>query len=107
MIFKNKEIGETDLGEGVSRKIIAHGGTIMSVEVSFNKGSVGAIHTHEHEQVCYVLEGKFKVTIDGEENILDRGDSYYAKPNVPHGVLALEEGKLLDVFTPQRDDFIK
>lgn len=107
MIFKNKEIRETDLGEGVSRKVIAHGGTIMAVEVSFKKGAIGTIHTHEHEQVCYVLEGKFKVTIDEEENILDKGDSYYAKPNVPHGVLALEEGKLLDVFTPQRDEFIK
>ena len=47
------------------------------------------------------------MTIDGEESILVKGDSYYAKPYVPHGVIALEEGKLLDVFTPQREDFLK
>lgn len=107
MIFRNEEIVKNDLGDGVSRKVIAHGGTIMSVEVSFEKGSVGAMHTHEHEQVCYVLEGEFKVTIDNEESILVKGDSYYARPNVPHGVLALEQGKLLDVFTPQRDEFLR
>jgi quercetin dioxygenase-like cupin family protein len=107
MIFKNEEITRNDLGDGVSRKVIAHGGKIMAVEVSFEKGAIGLVHTHEHEQVCYVLDGRFKVTIDGKESILAKGDSYYTRPNAPHGVLALEKGKLLDVFTPQRDEFLK
>lgn len=106
MIFKNIDIISEDLGDGVNRKVIAHGGTIMGVEVSFEKDAVGSIHTHVHEQVTYVLNGKFKVTIDGKESILIKGDSFYVEANIAHGVLALEKGMLFDVFTPQRDEFL-
>ncbi len=107
MIFRNIDIKSNDLGDGVSRKVISHGGKIMSVEVSFEKGAIGSIHTHEHEQVSYVLNGEFKITIDSEENVLIKGDSFYAGPNVAHGVLCMEKGMILDVFTPQRDEFLK
>jgi len=106
MVFKNIDTKINDLGEGVSRKVLAHGGKIMGVEVSFEKGSIGSIHRHEHEQVSYVLDGKFKVTIDDKESILTKGDSFYAGANIAHGVFALEKGMLLDVFTPQRDEFL-
>ena len=107
MIFKNAEIGFEDLGSGVKRKILAHGGTMMSVKVFFEKGSIGELHTHEHEQVCYVLKGKFEIQIGDKKDIICEGDTYYAEPNIPHGVKALEEGILLDTFTPQREDFLK
>jgi len=106
MVFKNIDIKINDLGDGVSRKVLANGGKIMGVEVSFEKNSIGAIHTHEHEQMSYVLEGKFKVTIDGKESILTKGDSFYAGKNIAHGVFSMEKGMLLDVFTPQRDEFL-
>ena len=35
------------------------------------------------------------------------GDTYYVAPNVTHGVVALEDTKLLDIFTPKRENFIK
>jgi quercetin dioxygenase-like cupin family protein len=40
-----------------------------------------------------------------KRKILASGDTYYVPPGVKHGVIALEEGVLLDVFTPQRKDF--
>lgn len=107
MIFKNEEIIKTELGEGVSRKVLAHGGKMMAAEVSCKKGSSGPAHSHEHEQVSYILSGKFNVTIDGKETILAEGDSYYVPANIIHGAVALEDGKILDVFTPQRDEFLK
>ena len=42
MIFFDKEIELKDLGGGVSRKVKAHGGTMLMAEVSFEKGAVGA-----------------------------------------------------------------
>lgn len=107
MIFKYEEMVKNDLGQGVSRKVLAHSENLMAVEVSCEKGSAGPVHTHEHEQVSYILSGKFNVTIDGKETVLAKGDSYYAAPNAPHGAVALEDGKILDVFTPQRDEFLK
>ena len=106
MIFFDKEIELKDLGGGVSRKVKAHGGTMLMAEVSFEKGAVGAVHTHPHEQVCYVAEGSFEFEADGKKTIISKGDSYYVEPNARHGVVALEKGVLIDIFTPQREDFL-
>ena len=96
-----------DLGGGVKRQILSHAEDMMAVRVIFDKGAVGAIHTHPHSQISYVLKGKFEANIGGEIKIITVGDSYYTKPDLPHGVVCLEEGELLDVFTPERKDFLK
>ena len=80
---------------------------MMSVEVTFEAGAVGAVHTHPHEQISYVAEGRFEFTMNGETTVIEKGDSYYVAPNVPHGVTALTAGVLIDIFTPQREDFLK
>ena len=107
MFVKNSDIPFTELGGGVSRKILAYGEKLMSVEVKFEKGAVGAMHTHPHIQISYVLEGKFEATIGGETKIIEKGDTYVTEPDVPHGVVCLEKGALLDIFTPMRADFLK
>ena len=107
MFVFNSDVALNDLGGGVSRKILAYNDEIMTVEVRFVKGAVGAMHTHPHVQISYVLEGKFEANIGGEVKIISKGDSYVTDPNVPHGVTCLEAGALLDVFTPKRDDFLK
>lgn len=107
MVAKVHKIPSEPAGEGVTRKIIARGGTLMSVEVTFREGAVGAVHTHPHEQISYVTEGEFAYTIGEETHILEKGDSCYVAPNMPHGVKALRAGVLLDIFTPQREDFLK
>ena len=107
MFVKNNDVKLTELGGGVSRKILAYNKSLMSVEVRFEKGGIGALHTHSHIQISYVLEGKFKVNIGDECKILEKGDTYITEPDVPHGVLCMEKGVLLDIFTPMRDDFVK
>lgn len=96
-----------NLGGGVGRRILSHGKDMMAVEVSFEKGAVGALHTHPHVQISYVLEGKFEAEIDGKKTVIGVGDTYYTEPDVPHGVVCLEAGRLLDIFTPEREDFLK
>ena len=107
MFVLNENVKLTDLGGGVSRKILAYNDSLMSVEVRFDKGAVGAVHTHPHVQISYVLEGKFEANIGGEIKIISKGDTYVTEPDVPHGVTCLEEGALLDIFTPKREDFLK
>jgi len=107
MIVKNNDVELEDLGKGVTRKILAQVTNIMMVEVYFKKGAVGEVHSHIHEQISYILKGSFELNIDGKKEIVKTGDTYYIKPNVLHGVLALEDATILDVFTPRREDFLK
>jgi quercetin dioxygenase-like cupin family protein len=95
-----------DLGNGVTRKILAHDGGLMQVEVAFEAGAVGPLHSHPHEQLTYVLSGAFEFTIGDETRVVRAGDTLYKRPNVVHGCLCLEAGVLLDTFTPQRADFL-
>jgi quercetin dioxygenase-like cupin family protein len=106
-IFDN-EIDKTVLEEGKCyRKILAHSENVMAVKVYFKNGGIGAAHSHMHEQICYCLEGKFEYVVDGINKIISAGDCVYIAPNVIHGCRLLsEEGILLDIFSPQRDDFL-
>ena len=91
----------------VSRKIRARGGSLMMVEVCFKAGAIGYEHRHVHEQVSYCLDGEFVFTLDGRSTTLKAGDSVYIPSSVLHGATCVAEGRLLDVFTPQREDFLK
>ena len=106
MFVKNYDIQSETLEPGLSRKILAHGGKMMLVEVTFRKGAVGYLHSHPHEQVSYIQKGSFEVEIDGEKSVLRSGDSFYTAPGQKHGVVALEDSVIIDVFTPQREDFL-
>lgn len=97
-----------DLGGGIRRQVIAQTPEIMGVLVEFRKGAVGALHDHEiHTQISHVTAGSFEVEVGGVKKVLKTGDTYIAPPRTAHGVVALEDGsRLLDVFTPRRDDFL-
>ncbi|AEJ61749.1 Cupin 2 conserved barrel domain protein [Spirochaeta thermophila DSM 6578] len=95
-----------EVSPGVKRAIRAHGGGLMLVEVWFEKGAKAAVHTHPHEQATYVMEGRLKLTVEGEDVVLEKGDSIYIPPEAPHSAEALEATRLLDVFSPQREDFL-
>ena len=107
MFVKNEDVKLNELGSGVSRKILAYDDNMMSVEVRFEKGAIGSMHTHPHTQISYVLDGKFEATINGETTVISKGDTYITPPDAPHGVVCLEAGALLDIFTPKRADFLK
>lgn len=107
MFVYNDLIEMEDLGGGVKRKILAHNGSMMAVEVHFEKGAIGSLHNHPHEQLTYVLSGVFEFTIGDETHIVKAGDTLYKEPNIMHGCVCKGKGVLLDTFTPQRLDFLK
>ena len=79
----------------------------MAAELLFPKGAVGAKHSHPHEQIGYIISGRLIYQEEGSpDRILETGDTYYVAPNVVHGVEILEDTKLLDIFTPMREDFV-
>lgn len=92
---------------GVTRRIMTYLPEMMMVEVVFEAGAIGAKHNHPHIQASYVAEGAFEVTIDGRTETLAKGGSFIVPPDLVHGVKALEAGRLIDVFTPHRAEFLK
>lgn len=95
-----------ELGGGVSRKFLGFDNQIMMVQVKFESGALGAPHHHFHTQATYCAKGKFEFTIDGEKQIVNGGDGVYIEPNLLHSAVCLEEGILVDVFSPVREDFL-
>ncbi len=95
-----------ELGGGVSRKFLGYDNQIMMVKVKFEKGAEGTPHDHFHTQATYCVAGKFEFTIGDKKQIVKGGDGVYIPPNIVHGAICLEEGMLIDVFSPVREDFL-
>jgi len=100
------EIAWESVDQGVERKILGHDDEVMMVCVRFEKGAIGSLHHHIHRQISYVESGRFEVTINEKKKILEQGDCFFVAPDLVHGVVALEKGCLIDIFTPSRKDFL-
>ena len=96
----------TPTPDGNRRRVLLTTDELMMVEFAFEKGGIGAPHSHPHVQASYVAEGRFAVTIDGKSEILDAGSSFIVPSNLAHNVKALEAGRLVDSFAPHRADFL-
>ena len=104
--FPGADIALEPVADGLSRKVCAHNDNVMVVEVHFEAGVTAPLHHHVHEQITYVMSGKFEFTVGDKTYIVGAGDSLYKQPNIEHGATCLESGMLLDVFTPHREDFL-
>lgn len=105
-LFAQAGDGKVTQLDGSSRRVILDLPELMLVEFTFQKGGVGALHSHPHLQTSYVAAGRFEVTIDGVTQTIGEGGAYIVPSGLVHGVRALEAGKLIDSFTPRRDDFL-
>jgi quercetin dioxygenase-like cupin family protein len=94
------------IADGVERQILSYGPDLMLVCVRFEKGAVGALHHHPHRQATYVVAGSFDVSVGETQRTLREGDAFFAAADIPHAVVALEKGMLIDCFTPARLDFL-
>ena len=87
-----------------------HGRAIHTGAMSFLYWSVEAgasvpMHAHHHEQVAHVLKGRFELTIGDETRVLEPGVVAVIPSHISHGGRAVTDCELLDVFTPERDDY--
>jgi quercetin dioxygenase-like cupin family protein len=107
MFVKASESKVEQVDAGVTRQVLGHDSQLMMVRVTFEQGAVGAMHSHPHRQVTFVERGRFEATIAGRTAELQAGDCFVVPPDAVHGVVALEAGALVDVFTPAREDFLR
>ena len=102
----NKDIDLEPCGQGIARKIMAYADEMMCVENHFEKGGVGALHSHPHTQITYIVSGAFEFEVDGEKKIVRAGDVLLKRNGIEHGCVCREEGILLDIFNPMRKEFV-
>jgi len=62
-------------------------------------------HSHPHEQVSIVVEGKLEMSLEGSVRVLERGIVASIPPNAEHSGLALSDCQIIDVFSPVREDY--
>ena len=106
VFVENNAINWEEVNTGVKRKIMACDDKLMVVRVEFKKGSIGTIHQHYHSQITNIESGKFEIIIDNNRKVLKSGDAFYIPPNTDHGCVCIEDGVLIDVFSPMRKDFL-
>jgi quercetin dioxygenase-like cupin family protein len=63
-------------------------------------------HSHPHEQITNILEGEFEMTIGGETRILRAGESAIIPPSVVHSGRTITRCRVIDAFSPPREDYI-
>jgi len=106
-IFQNQhELTWEVIDNGIERQVFGYNKELMMVKVKFEKGALGAMHSHPHVQTSYVASGSFELTIGNEKKILKEGDGYFVPPHVMHGCVCIEAGMLIDAFSPLREDFL-
>ncbi len=93
------------INEMVSRKTLA-GERAMLAQTYLKRGALVPLHSHESEQMTYVLQGALRVAIGGKEIVVREGEVLHVPPSVPHQAEALEDTFELDVFSPVRTDWL-
>jgi quercetin dioxygenase-like cupin family protein len=101
-----KDIQPIEIVAGYKAQFI-HTATNTYSFVEVVAGAAMPQHEHMHEQVSQVLEGRFEFTIDGVTKVYEPGTVAVIPGHVRHGGVALTDCKLLDVFSPVREDYFQ
>jgi quercetin dioxygenase-like cupin family protein len=89
---------------GVTRRA-AYLEHVMLTFFEFEAGAVVPHHSHPHEQITYVIAGALQFTLDGETRVLRAGEGACVPANAPHSAVALEPTRVLDGWSPIREDY--
>jgi quercetin dioxygenase-like cupin family protein len=100
------EIALEKITEMISQKIVA-GEREMLAQIYLKRGALVPMHSHDSEQMTYILQGALKVMVGGEEVTVREGEVLHIPSGVRHQAEALEDTFELDVFSPVREDWLK
>jgi quercetin dioxygenase-like cupin family protein len=106
--FRWDSMKKERVSDMLERRLIT-GERMMLAHVYLKKGCIVPKHSHENEQLTYILEGalRFRIGEDGAEEVtVHAGEVLLIPSNVPHQAEALEETLDIDVFSPPRQDWL-
>src|SRR5436189_1545840 len=106
--YRWNDMPKEDVSDSLGRRLIT-GDRMMLAHVYLEKGCIVPRHSHENEQITYILEGAlhFWIGENGEEEVVVRAGEVLVIPsNVPHKAEALEDTLDVDIFSPPRQDWL-
>lgn len=98
------DIEEREPFKGCKGKFI-HSERMTLVLWDIKKDSPLPEHSHPHEQITYLIEGSYEFVVDGEAKVLVPGDVLVIPSSKVHSGKPLTDCKILDVFSPVREDY--
>lgn len=103
-VYRLDELPPHQVAPGVEARFM-HGAGITLMRAVLSAGARVPGHRHPHEQVTTVLAGCLRITIAGQDHLLQPGTTAFVPGNVEHSALAEADTEVLDVFTPVREDY--
>ena len=103
-LYRWDEMALDKVTEMVSQKLVS-GDRETLAQIYLKRGALVPMHTHESEQMTYVLQCALRFLVDGEEIVVSEGEVLHIAPFTPHQAEALEDTFELDVFSPVRKDW--
>jgi quercetin dioxygenase-like cupin family protein len=104
-LYKWDEMALEKVTAGISRKYVT-GEREMVAQIYLNRGAIVPTHSHESEQLTYVLTGALTFTLGGREITVRAGELLRIPSWMPHSAEAVEDTFELDLFSPIRQDWI-
>jgi len=99
-----KNIKPKELAPGITG-YYAHGEKSSLGYLELKKGSQVPLHSHINEQITYIIEGQLDMMIGGVACSLTDGMYHVIHANVPHSAIAITDCKVIDAFSPVREDY--
>ena len=92
----------------IRMKLMMSGDKMNLLEIKYAPGAGAPLHIHQHETVCYVVEGKVRITVGDEVFELGAGDSCIHPAGIPHGIEGVEQATVLEIKSPAQaiDQFL-
>jgi quercetin dioxygenase-like cupin family protein len=106
--FRWTDLPKEPVTAQLSRRLVT-GDRMMLAQVYLDKGCIVPKHSHENEQITWIVEGalKFWIGEDGKEEVIVRaGEVLHIPSNVLHSAEALEDTLDVDIFSPIRQDWL-
>ena len=95
--------GKPTFGGDLMVKPLMQGEEMTFLEIHYAAGVGAPLHSHTHESIAYVVKGKVKSTVDGDEFIMGPGDVCRHPAGVLHGLEALEQSVVVEIKSPAPD----
>ena len=86
---------------------LVHGERITLSYVDIKEGLEVPVHSHPNEQILTMIDGSYELTMDGKPHVLPPGSILVIPADTPHSGRALSDCRILDVFSPPREDYRK
>jgi len=107
--YRWDDMAKEKVSDMLDRRLIT-GDRMMLAHVYLKKGCIVPKHSHENEQLTYILEGALRFWIGEDQKkevIVSAGEVLHIPSNVPHKAEALEDTLDVDIFSPPRQDWLE